>query len=104
MDGKDGRPFYAVIDGYVVDTGDFIITHPGGYELLLSTNAASTGHTGKSYGLSLSRGDNAHLRHTQQIFNAAVQMFESNGGKDSKEVEVIWPSLGKIVIIGKLRH
>lgn len=98
-DGKYGRPFYAVIDGYVVDTCDFVFTHPGGLKKLLLTNTSSAGSTGKSFGFSFASGPNKHLRHTNYVFTTAVDMFERGGGK---EIEVVWPSMGKLMIIGKL--
>lgn len=98
-DGKKGRPFYAVIDGFVVDASEFVDTHPGGFKKLLSTNNAKIGWTGEPFGFSMSRGYNKHLRSTQLTWSAGMKLFEQG---DGKEVEVEFSDLGKIVILGKL--
>ena len=55
-DGRDGRAFWAVVDGFVVDATAFVDSHPGGLRKLLSTDDANTGATGKAFGFSLSKG------------------------------------------------
>ena len=53
---NDGRAFWAVVDGFVVDATAFVDSHPGGLKKLLSTDDANTGATGKAFGFSLSKG------------------------------------------------
>ena len=54
-DGRDGRAFWAVVDGFVVDATAFVDSHPGGLRKLLSTDDANTGATGKAFGLCMHR-------------------------------------------------
>mmetsp|Transcript_4986 Transcript_4986/g.7563 ORF Transcript_4986/g.7563 Transcript_4986/m.7563 type:complete len:154 (-) Transcript_4986:176-637(-) len=97
--------FWCVVDGFVVDATDFIDNHPGGMRKLLSSNNADVGATGKPYGFSFSRGRNAHFPDTGERFREGVERYLSNGtaGEASlPSVEVVFPSYGKIVILGQL--
>ena len=101
---KADGSFWAVVDGFVVEAGDFLDAHPGGVKKLLSTNASATGATGKPFGFSFSRGRNAHFPDTGRRFSEGVKRYMS--GKSDEEylqpAEVAFPSFGKIVILGKL--
>ncbi|KAH8061857.1 hypothetical protein JL722_3814 [Aureococcus anophagefferens] len=55
-DGRDGRAFWAVVDGFVVDATAFVDSHPGGLKKLLSTDDANTGATGKAFGFHSPKG------------------------------------------------
>uniref|UniRef100_A0A7S4IY37 Cytochrome b5 heme-binding domain-containing protein n=1 Tax=Odontella aurita TaxID=265563 RepID=A0A7S4IY37_9STRA len=98
--GRDGRPLWVVIDGYVVDASNFADGHPGGLKKILSANDASTGWTGKAFGFSLSTGANAHYPMTGKTFREGVARFESLGR--TERVDVNYSSYGAITILGKL--
>ncbi|KAK3268941.1 hypothetical protein CYMTET_22588 [Cymbomonas tetramitiformis] len=89
--GADG-PFWAVIDGFVVDATAFVKTHPGGLKKLLSTDTPQAGATGRDFGFSFSRGRNAHFPetdpehsvskvHTQLVSSGAVYGGMGNVGR-----------------------
>ena len=95
--GRAGAPFWAVIDGFVVDATEFVDTHPGGLRKLLSADDPSTGATGRPFGFSFSRGKNAHFPDTGKRFKEGVQRCLAGGS-----AEVAFPGYGKIVILGRL--
>ena len=101
-----------MIDGWVVDVTAFLFRHPGGLAKLLSTDEAKAGATGKPFGFSFTRGRNSHLRETGRIFNEGVKKLLQGttlsegiiykNGEHLPPVEVHFPNLDKIVIIGRL--
>ena len=104
-DGKDGRSFWGVVDGFVVDASEFIQTHPGGMKKLLSVDSAETGATGQPFGFSFSRGHNAHFPDTGRRFKEGVKRFLSGGGGGGlvlPPADVVFPNHGKITILGQL--
>ena len=103
--GRDGGPFWAVIDSFVVDCSEFVDTHPGGLRKLLSADSPATGATGQPFGFSFSRGRNAHFPDTGKRFREGVKRYLSGGGGDTPflpPTDVAFPPYGKIVILGKL--
>ena len=98
--------YWAVIDGFVVDSTDYINKHPGGKKKLLMTNDPTTGSTGKPYTFSFSKGRNAHFPETARIFRDAVQQFLEDGNASG---EVVFPRTyknqpnGKLIILGRLK-
>ncbi|KAH8055813.1 hypothetical protein JL721_10126 [Aureococcus anophagefferens] len=96
-DGRDGRAFWAVVDGFVVDATAFVDSHPGGLRKLLSTDDANTGATGKAFGFSLSKGRNAHFPQTGQRFHDGVRAFLGGGSNVVK-----FHGGGSVAILGKL--
>ena len=103
--GKAGSSFWAVIDGFVVDASSFVDSHPGGLKKLLSADDASTGHTGKPFGFSFSRGRNAHFPQTGMQFQEGVKRYLS-GKSDDAELPpsgVTFSSYGTITILGRLK-
>ena len=99
--------FWAVVDGFVVDASAFVDSHPGGLRKLLSSNDAGTGHTGRAYGFSFSRGRNAHFPKTGQTFRKGVERYLSGGdGGDGflAPVEVKFGQHGSISILGRFQQ
>lgn len=109
--GQDGRPFWAVIDNYVVDCTDFMHKHPGGMKKILSANDTNVGWTGKQFGFSLGRGKNSHFSKTHRAFLDGIGLFhkfnidEEHASTETITVDVVFSdhaALGKIVILGRL--
>ena len=73
------EPFWAVIDGFVVDATAFVDAHPGGLKKLLSTDTAAVGATGEEFGFSLSRGRNAHFPGTGKCFRSGIERYLRGG-------------------------
>ena len=101
------EPFWAVIDGFVVDATAFVDTHPGGLKKLLSTDAAAVGATGEEFGFSLSRGRNAHFPGTGKCFRSGIERYLRGGaGSDDHRFlapcTVEFPEFGKVVVLGRL--
>ncbi|GMI19658.1 hypothetical protein TeGR_g2591 [Tetraparma gracilis] len=91
-------PFWAVVDGFVVDASLFRTKHPGGLRKLLQTNDAGAGATAGEFSFSFSRGKNAHFPDTGKRFRAGVEAFlRGEGG------EVDFPPHGSLVILGRLQ-
>ena len=102
--GQNG-PFWAVIDGFVVDASAFVDKHPGGLKKLLSTDNPGTGATGRSFGFSFTRGRNAHFPDTGKRFRAGAEKYLRGQCQDCflPPVEVDFPPYGKVVILGRLQ-
>ena len=106
--GRDGGPFWAVIDSFVVDCSEFVDAHPGGLKKLLSADSPAVGATGQAFGFSFSRGRNAHFPKTGKIFRDGVQRYLSGdrsgptGEPFLPSVEVAFPSYGRVHILGRL--
>eukprot|EP00854_Cymbomonas_tetramitiformis_P011198 gene11198-13234_t len=100
--GADG-PFWAVIDGFVVDATAFVKTHPGGLKKLLSTDTPQAGATGRDFGFSFSRGRNAHFPETGKRFHDGVQRYLSSksDGPFLSPAEVAFPPYGTMIILGR---
>ena len=101
--GREG-PFWAVVDGFVVDASTMVDSHPGGLRKLLSTDSAATGATGREFGFSFSKGRNAHFPDTGKRFHEGVQRY-LNGeaeGPFLAPAEVAFPPYGGVVILGRL--
>jgi hypothetical protein len=103
-DGQDGRSFWGVVDGFVVDASEFMQTHPGGIKKLLSVDTAAAGASGRPFGFSFSRGRNAHFPDTGRRFQDGVKRFLGGGGGRAilPAADVEFPPYGKITILGKL--
>lgn len=100
--GKGG-PFWAVVDGFVVDATEFLDGHPGGLKKLLSTNAATTGATlGREFDFSFSRGRNAHFPGTGKRFRDGVKRYLGGRETPKPPERVAFPPHGGIVILGRL--
>ena len=102
---SDEGSYWAVVDGFVVEAGEFLDAHPGGLTKLLSSNAGAVGATGKPFGFSFSRGRNAHFPDTGRRFSEGVKRYMSgkSDGEFLPPAEVAFASFGKIVILGKLK-
>ena len=101
--------FWAVVDGYVVDVGDFLKSHPGGNKKLLSVNQSSVGYTGLARGFSFSRGRNAHFPRTAKVFQDGVRRYLNNSArvefkKYLPPVRVEFPPHGSLSIVGKIKE
>ena len=102
--GRDSS-FWAVIDGFVVDASEFVDAHPGGLRKLLSADNPATGATGRPFGFSFSRGQNAHFPDTGRRFREGVERYLRGGGDQPAlpPSEVAFPPYGKVVILGRLQ-
>ena len=104
-DGHEGRAFFAVVDGFVVDATAFLDSHPGGLRKLLSANSPDSGHTGRAFGFSFARGRNAHFPGTGRRFRDGVQRYLTGAaGADGllPPAAIKFESYGSIVILGRL--
>lgn len=103
-DGQDGRSFWGVVDGFVVDASEFMQNHPGGMKKLLSVDTAAAGASGRPFGFSFSRGRNAHFPDTGRRLKDGVKRFLRGGGGGAilPPADVEFPPYGKIMILGKL--
>ena len=103
-DGQEGRQFWGVVDGFVVDATEFLNTHPGGIKKLLSVDSAAAGASGRPFSFSFSRGRNAHFPETGKKFQDGVKQFlNGSGGKQVLlPVDVTFAQYGKITILGRL--
>jgi hypothetical protein len=114
--GRPGGPppFWAVVDGWVVDATEFVESHPGGLRKLMSTDMAEVGATGGTHGFSFSRGKNAHFPDTGRRFGEGVEEYLRGGATttargcdgDGDEYlppgKVSFPPHGSILILGRL--
>lgn len=102
---EDPSAFWACVDGFVVDAGDYLRAHPGGKKKVLATNDPETGDDGRPFAFSFSKGRNAHFSGTARIFRDGVRKFLEGGtgevrfpGKYRDDPE------GRIVILGRLEE
>ena len=102
---RDDGSFWAAVDGFVVEAGEFLDAHPGGLKKLVSSNGSAVGATGKPFGFSFSRGKNAHFPETGRRFSEGVKRYMSGNSVQEflPPAEVAFASYGKVVILGKLK-
>ena len=104
-EGDAMSSYWACIDGFVVESIDFLQKHPGGKKKLLQTNDPSTGDTSRPFAFSFSRGRNAHFPETAKIFHDGIARFLKG-----ESTEIIFPATfkkqegGKLVVLGRLKN
>ena len=99
-DGREQRPMWAVIDGYVVECTEYAKLHPGGIRKIRETDEKQTGWTGEEFGFSFTRGKNAHYPKTGRVFQEGIRKFEEL--QSPVEVDFGKDGGGAITILGKL--